>query len=437
MREGDSVGLHCPSGVHYIINTYAIWRCGASVVPIPNELAAPEKQTILRTIALPWMISLGSKPTFASTFASASSIELGVDQLLTPLRPQREHPAGFRDINCGFLRFTSGTTGAAKGVVLSHETIRERIDAANEVLHIGPEDRIVWVLSMAYHFAVSIVAYLTYGAAVVLPANHLGPGILAAARRHRATVIYASPVHYGWLASTAAEPLPNLRLAVSTTTGLDRAVADRFHQSFGVPLTQALGIIEIGLPFINIDFAHDRPEAIGRALPAYRLRLGDVGLGEQRGEILLCGKGCLDAYYDPWRPRSEIMPDGWFHTGDIGELDDHGCLIIRGRKKDVIDVLGMKFFPQEVETVLMSHPAVESACVYSTPDRRIGAVIHAKVVLRSGNHGQPLESDLISLCKSRLAGFKVPQRIENVSELPRTASGKLLHRDASPIGGVS
>src|SRR5262249_7833707 len=161
----------------------------------------------------------------------------------------------------------------------------------------------------------------------------------------------------------ACEPpatLPGVRLAVSTTTGLRRPTAETFHRRFGLPVTQALGIIEVGLPFINVDFAADRAEGVGRVLPAYRLRTDAGGLGPHMQEILLAGPGFLDAYYEPWRSREEIMPDGWFRTGDVGELDGDGCLFLRGRTKDLIDVLGMKFFPQEVEAVLLSHQGVAS-----------------------------------------------------------------------------
>src|SRR5262249_58449015 len=125
--------------------------------------------------------------------------------------------------------------------------------------------------------------------------------------------------------------------------------ARRFHGRFGLPIMQALGIIEVGLPFINIDFAGDRSEAVGRVLPAYELRLEETGLADGFREILLRGPGFLDAYYDPWQPRSAILREGWFHTGDVAEADADGCLHLRGRLKDVINILGMKFFPQEVE----------------------------------------------------------------------------------------
>src|SRR5262249_42068709 len=153
------------------------------VVPIPTELAAPEKEEVLRTISLPWALSPPRSARFLEPFAAGSASALAGDLSLHPLNPQREHPPAFLDVDAPFIRVPSGTAGAAKGVVLSHQTIRERIEAANEVLQIGPGDRVTWLLSMSYHFAVSIVAYLSFGAGIVLPANHLAAGIATASRR--------------------------------------------------------------------------------------------------------------------------------------------------------------------------------------------------------------------------------------------------------------
>jgi long-chain acyl-CoA synthetase len=444
VRPGTTVGLHYRSGAEYIVSNYAVWRCGGCVVPIPVELAPEEKHEIGRTIALDFLLS--ERRTLASlaslqrderqALSFAPLARSGGGAVVAPAVSLRAHPPGFPLVHSAFIRFTSGTTGASKGVVLSHESIGERIAAANEVLRIGPEDRVLWLLSMSYHFAVSIVSYLQFGAAILLLPNHFAPTVLGAAQRHQATLIYGSPAHYAWLADhEAAAPVPSLRLAISTTTALDRRTAEQFRHRFRLPLTQALGIIEVGLPFINLDFAGDRSEAVGRVLPAYELRLEDVGLGDCK-EILLRGPGFLDAYYHPWQSRAEIMPDGWFRTGDIGEVDADGCLCLRGRSKDLISVLGMKFFPQEVERVLLAHPAVASACVFARPDSRLGEVPCARVVLKDAAPASPLpgeterglETELLELCKQRLAGFKVPQGIEFVRNLARTASGKILHR---------
>ncbi len=425
---GACVGLHCRSGVSYIVATYAAWQRGACVVPLPVELAPPEKEQVLGTVALDFVVSPAAAAGFLAPYRRGPAVEVWPGTRVYPVTPQRDHPPGFAALNPAFVRFTSGTTATAKGVVLSHETIHERIHAANAMLGLGPTDRVVWLLSMAYHFAVSIVSYLSFGSGVILPSNSFAQAVLESARRHRGTVIYGSPAHYARLVSApAAAALPELRLAISTTAALDRDTAERFHARFGLPLVQALGIIEIGLPLINTDFAAERPEAVGRVLPAYELRLEDVGLGGNLREIVVRGPGLLDAYYEPWRPRAALLADGWFRTGDVAEAHADGCVFLRGRSKELISVMGMKFFPQEVEAVLAAHPAVGGARVFARPDPRLGEVPEAEVVLRPGAPA-PREEELLGYCEKRLALFKIPRRIAVVAALPRTASGKVLHR---------
>jgi long-chain acyl-CoA synthetase len=435
VEPGTCVGVHAPSGAAYIAATYAAWRCGACAVPVPVELAAPEKDRILRSVAIDFVVSPARTAGFLADYRAGNEVGLPEALSVYPVRRLREVPPGFAALNPAFVRFTSGTTAAAKGVVLSHETIRDRVRAANEALRVGPGDRVVWLLSMAYHFAVTIAGYLSRGAAVVLPANHFADAILSAARRHGGTMIYGSPAHYAWLAAhAAAAPLPDLRLVVSTTAPLAREVGERFRARFGVPVTQALGVIEVGLPFVNTDFATERCDAVGRVLPAYELRLTDAGFGGAK-LIAVRGPGMFDAYYDPWRPRAEVLDDGWFTTGDVGEVLADGCVVLRGRVTDVINVLGMKFFPQEVEAVLAAHPAVEAACISARPDARLGEAVHAAVVLRPGLAHPPSAAALIDWCRPRLASAKVPQRVEFVTALSRTASGKPLRR--SLAGGAT
>ena len=433
VRPGDCVGLHYPSTPQYIIYTYAIWRCGGSVVPIPPELTAPEKREICRCLALDCVITSPAKSEFLDEFRSGNGAAKAGDALVRIESP-RQHPAGFREVNAAFIRFTSGTTGSSKGVVLSHETIGERIAAANVTLGLSPADRVLWVLSMSYHFTVSIVAYLTYGATIVLPPNHFAAAIVSAIREHQATLLYASPMHYSLLADyPQATPLPSLRLAISTTSSLDERVAADFHGRYGRPISQALGIIEAGLPCIHVDATPNRWASVGRVLPPYQLRLEDTGLGADLKEVLLCGPGFLDAYYDPWQTRREIMPGGWFRTGDVGHIDAQGYLHLAGRTKDVINVMGMKFFPHEVERVLAAHPHVRAASVFSGRDPRWGERVHARIVASdpaaaSGGPAADLERQLRHYCQQRLASYKVPERIEFVAALPQTASGKILHR---------
>src|SRR5262249_28644406 len=156
----------------------------------------PEKFRILQTVKTEFVITQDGSHAFLDSVRCSDPGGVLPGLSAVAVTSLREHPPGYRDVDGAFIRFTSGTTDAAKGVVLSHQTIHERITAANEVLQLGPADRVAWPLSMAYHFAVSIVAYLSFGATIILPRNHFGDAILDCAQRHRATMIYGSPTHY-------------------------------------------------------------------------------------------------------------------------------------------------------------------------------------------------------------------------------------------------
>lgn len=441
LRPGMNIGLHYPSGGAYIAYTYAIWAVGACVTPIPTELAGVEKRLIPNFVALDAIVTASHGHAVLLEEAGRVGAELPEQALLLIDTRLRDTPPDLAELHPAFIRFTSGTTGAAKGVVLSHRSIRERIAAANAVLEIGPDDRVVWLLSMAYHFAVSIVAYLSYGATIVLPANAFGVSILKAAVEHRATLIYGSPTHYELMTHDADGRLPTtMRLAIVTTARLSPELAQRFHDRFGLALNETYGIIEIGLPAINHADPWGHQGSVGRVLPAYALQLvrrdrADSDAGEvTTGEVLLRGPGLLDAYYEPWRPRAEILQDrdGWLATGDLGRLDADGYLTLVGRAKDMISVGGMKFFPQEVEAVLEQHPAIAEACVYGVPHPREGELPQADLILSPAALPLPDTTALQAHCKRALAPYKVPHQFRIVAKLPRTASGKLLRRGERP-----
>ena len=435
---GKSIGLHYPNSAAYIRLTYAIWRRGACVVPIPVELSAPEKLQIVNSIHIDALLAKPGSLAGLEGMISGELLSVSDDAVLAGAKRCRKHPAGFAGINAAFVRFSSGTTGAAKGVVLSHETISERIEAANGILGLGPEDRVVWLLSMAYHFAVTIVAYLTYGVTIVLCPNVFGITIIRTAVNHGATVIYAAPTHYALMAHERGEQrLPNIRMAIVTTAALNPETASAFYRRFGIPLSETYGIIEVGLPCINVSHQLAKQGSVGKVSPSYEIRLGPATGSAGLGEILLRGKGFVDAYYEPWRPRAEILADnqGWFDTGDIGELDADGYLYIRGRSKEVISVGGMKVFAQEVEAVLHAHPAIKEACVFRYPDRRLGDVPHARVILNPAfreSSQRDLERELREFCADQLASHKIPESFLFVDSLTRTASGKLI-RDYSKM----
>ena len=341
--------------------------------------------------------------------------------------------AEFRALDPCYLRFTSGTTNRRKGVVLGHAAVQARLDAANAALGIDGRDAILWLLPMAHHFVVSILLYLREGATILLPASMLARPMLRFATSEGATILYASPFHHRLLAGDAGtEPLPRLRLAISTAEALRADLAEAFARRFGRPLVQALGVIECGLPFLNLAAAVRKPEAIGRPLPGYEVWLRDEAgrridaCGpEHAGELCIRGPGLFDAYLAPWTPASAVLePDG-FRTGDQAFCDDEGDFHLVGRRTNRINVAGMKFFCEEVEAVLDSHPLVLQSRVEGRVHAQLGEIPVASVVPRDSR--QPPGPDVLrAFCRQWLPAYKAPREIRVVDALPTTDTGKLL-----------
>lgn len=420
------VGLACGNGADYIVLALAILKAGGCLVPLADELTPAERLEVIGRTGLCGMV-LGNRETWRRTEAVAVEKSTGAAWVPLKMAPL-ENEAEFATLDPAFIRFSSGTTGKSKGVVLSHEKLRERIVAANAALEIGPGDRVLWMLPMAHHFAVSIVLYLFHGACTVIGTSHLAEDILRTAEATRATVIYASPFHHSLLAADrGGYTWPDLRLAVTTAAPLPATIADHFRKRFGRPLVQGLGIIEIGLPLLNTGGAGDCPTAVGRPLPAFDVELRDdegmpVAAGRV-GELWIKGPGMFDAYLSPWQTLDEICVDGWFATGDLAETDAAGRIYLRGRRKSVLNVGGMKVFPEEVEAVIEGHPAVSRCRVMGLDHGVVGTVPVAEVVLNEGGTATP--RDLIRWCRKTLSIYKVPVKVDFVESLPLTASGKI------------
>lgn len=412
LPPGGRVGIHFPNGVDYVALTFALWKLSIVVVPVPVECTGEETSEIIQSLQLVAVIS-------PKSHGNSTLVEPGC--YLTRFgRPADGSVAG---INLAFIRFTSGTTSARKGVALTHETIRDRVRTANKALRITEADTVVWTLPMSHHFLVTIVLYVAHGATVVLARHVLAAPILEAVQRWRGTVLYASPFHYAMLAQDkSAATISSVRLAVSTTCPLSEEVALEFRRRFNLPLSQALGIIELGLVSLNDSDPLHRWNSVGQPLPDFEVQLlfpDETGAGE----LSIRGPGMFDAYAAPWVPRELAAPDGWFLTGDIARFDADGFLYLVSRKVAVINLAGRKVFPEEIEAVLDRHPAVRESRVYGRPHPHLGEVIEAELVLE----GDPSALDSIRAhCRAHLSPCKIPSRLHIVSELPRTSvTGKI------------
>ena len=421
------IGLLCSDSIDYIAASLAILSLSAVVVPISTDHTDNEISDILNVISVDFLVfekgSHNDKGAFSLMSKGFCKKELYIKKRALQEKPCDEY---YR-INPAFIRFSSGTTGTSKGVVLSHETIIDRTDAADKGLKITGEDTVLWVLSMSFHFVVTILLFLRRASTIVLCSSRFPEALIDGISNHNGTFIYASPFHYSLLANSdfiAADSMRNIRMAVSTAMKLPEKIADEFFDKYGIELTEAYGIIEVGLPFVNLSKDKNRRNSVGRALPDYEVALFNKD-ENKIGAINIRGKGMLDAYFSPWQGRAGILNNGWFNTGDLGRIDDDGFLTIMGRGKEVINFAGMKVFPSEVEAVINQFPGVEESHVYGENHSVYGQLPMAKIVFTNNADAPDSLSNLRTYCYKNLARYKVPKGFEYVSRLHKTASGKI------------
>ncbi len=422
----ERVAFLCEDSIDYVIGCLAILRRGAVVVPVSPSLMGDELERVMDRMDVNVLIHDAAVHRREDSHRLDDAGFCARDFFLYRRPARNDQPEDYAHLNPAFIRFSSGTTGDSKGVLLSHETILARTDAADQGLHITDSDVVIWVLSMSFHFVVTVLLYLRRGATLVICRQPFPESFLEATRSRNGTVFYASPFHYHVMATSpqvTPDSLNKVRMAVSTAMKLPDQVAEAFAAKFGFELIEAYGIIEMGLPFLNRGDDRRKRGCVGRALPGYELRIVSPDR-TGAGFVHIRGPGMFDAYVSPWRKREHALTEGWFDTGDIGRMDEAGSLFLLGRGKSVINFVGMKVFPFEVEEVLNTHPAVRESLVYGEPHPYYGQIPCARVVWKTGVPVPDLPA-LRRYCFERLAPHKVPKSFQSVDSLERTVSGKL------------
>ncbi|WIM06603.1 MAG: AMP-binding protein [Candidatus Nitricoxidivorans perseverans] len=346
-----------------------------------------------------------------------------------------------------FLQYTGGTTGVAKGAMLTHRNVVANLQQAHAwirpFLREG-EEIVITALPLCHIFALTAncLTFFRIGAANVLIANPRDiPAFVGELARHRFTAITGVSTLYGALLNHpdfAGLDFSRLRIALGGGMAVQRAVAERWQKVTGVPLIEAYGLTEAS-PAVAIN-PLDLTEfngAIGLPIPSTEVAIRDdegrdLPPGEP-GELCVRGPQVMKGY---WRRPEEtaqvMMPDGFLRTGDVAVMDEKGFLRIVDRRKDMILVSGFNVYPNEVESVAMMHPGVLEAAAVGAPDPRTGEAVRLYVVRRDAALTAGM---LIAHCRENLAPYKVPHRVVFCDELPKSGIGKVLRRalrDAAP-----
>ncbi len=442
MKEYSKSVLIGSDSAEYLISALAILANRGVFVSAGKEISNIDFNNLLDGIDIEFAIIEEQflKNLKPKLLKECKSLQVGskIFTVFKKCRKNTQNNSSFTDINPAFIRFSSGTTGASKGIVLSHETIKARTEAANHALKISEADVVLWLLPMAHHFAVTIMLFLRKGCTIDIAVDEKHSQIITKLLSGKITFVYATPYHYGNMIRAAQNmkksgklqkiQVPDtVRLLISTAMPLTEDLCAKFADFFGRFLNQAYGIIECGLPFINTKANAKTAITVGRHLPKYQVRLALQDESDTAGEILIKGDGFFDAYYDPWCLKEEVLaPGNWFHTGDLGKFLPGGYLHIVGRTKSVINFLGLKVFPEKIENILNTHPAVKEARVRGKNHSEFGEIPVAEIV--PTYNSKICEIELTKYCSSHLPSHEIPQEFLPVEEIPKTRSGKILRK---------
>ena len=380
----------------------------------------------------------GSDPGAAGSGAGAPGC-LGFAALLRSAPPHFDAVDTARDDPCFWL-YSSGSTGTPKGTIHAHSSLIQTAELyARPILGIGEQDVVFSApkLFFAYGLGNALTFPLAVGATAILMAERPTPdAVYARLRQHRPTVFSGVPTLYAaMLAGKMPAPTElNLRLCVSAGEALPKDIGERWRRHFGVDILDGIGSTEM----LHI-FLSNRPGAVcygttGAAVPGYRLRLLDetgqpVPAG-QMGELQICGPSCALGYWNNPEKSRDTFHGGWARSGDKYYVDDNGRYVYAGRSDDMLKVSGMYVSPAEVESALISHPAVLEAAVIGADDadgliKPLACIVTRAPITGTGAATVQLAEELKQHVKALLAPHKYPRWIEFLPELPKTATGKI------------
>jgi long-chain acyl-CoA synthetase len=477
LQPGDRIGLQMPNILQYPVALFGALRAGLVVVntnPLytPREMEhqyrdagvkaivilanfAGQLQQVLPALGQPKVVitEIGDLLPLAKRL-----IVNAVVKRVKKLVPAYDIPGAvsFRDAlargasatlpdapvqvdDVAFLQYTGGTTGVAKGAMLTHRNVSANMEQT--CAWMGPwlkhgEEVIVTPLPLYHIFSLTIncLLMMKVGAEIVLITNPRDfPAFIKLLQTTRFTVMTA--------VSTLLNALMNqpgfdridfsrVKLTVAGAMALQRSVAERWQALTKSRLIEGYGLTEAS-PVIccNPLDGRDRLGTIGLPFPSTDLRLvdddgKDVPQGKP-GELIARGPQIMKGYWNKPEETANMLRDGWLWTGDIAEMEPDGFLRIVDRKKDMILVSGFNVYPNEVEDVVAQHPGVLEVGAIGVPDEKSGEVVKVVVVKRSAD---VTAEAIIAFCRERLAGYKVPRQVEFRTELPKSNVGKILRR---------
>ncbi|CAM2747096.1 FadD3 family acyl-CoA ligase [Skermania piniformis] len=418
--RGDRVAVWAPNSAEWIVAAFGALTAGAVLVPVNTRFKLAEAADVIeRSGAKLVLVQHGFLGADHRDVAGVPVVDVK-SGFLSAGEPFERVVAG---TDIADIVFTSGTTGRPKGVMMNHlQTLRlyaEWCDLAD--LREGDRYLIVNPFFHTFGYKAGLVASLIRGATILpVPVFELD-SVLGLVERERVTMLPGAPtLYHSLLQADRTHDLSSLRAAVTGAADIPVELIRRIREELPFQtIMTGYGLTEAGTATASRpgDSFEQIATTVGQPCDGVEVRIADDG------EVLVRGYTVMQGYLDdPEATAAAIDPDGWLHTGDLGELDDDGRLRIVGRKKDLFIVGGFNAYPAEIEGFLLEHPEVAQVAVVGVPDDRMGQVGRAYIVAK----GPVTEADLIAWSRERMAGYKVPRTVRFLDALPLNATGKVM-----------
>jgi len=415
IKPGDRVAIYAANSLDWVAGYLGVLRAGACAVMMNPDYHSAEAEHILRD----------SEPKLVIADQPRGEIARRLGFEIAPVErlPRAEAPPT-PDLDAGSpaaILYTSGTTGRPKGALLDHGNFLAQGRGALEVWRWTSRDTLVHALPLFHLHGLGMGLHgtlLSGGKAVLVSFT---PEHVVHELTHGGTMLFGVPSMYQrlceWLEANPTD-LSHVRVFVCGSAPLPPALFERCARLLGQAPVERYGITEGGIVVTNPYDGPRQPGRVGYPFPGVEVKIGE------QGEVLLKGGQVFKGYWrNPQATKEAFTDDGFFRTGDVGEIGEDGTLAIRGRIKELIITGGFNVYPREVELVLEEHPGVHEVAVAGVPSEKWGEEVTAFVV-PSGSH--PLdETELIAFAHERLAAYKCPKRVVKVDTLPRNAMGKV------------
>ncbi len=442
IKKGDRVALFLPNIPEFVISYLGILKIGAVAISVNVMFKTAEVSYILNDCAAKAIITTESQseqileadlPELQHILIAEGRANKGITlaQLMANASPDARALEMDRHAPACIL-YTSGTTGFPKGATLSHGNIISNTYAANRCYRITSSDRLLLYLPLFHCFGQNAILNcgLNACATIIMHRRFDLEQVLQIIDKHQVTMFFGVPTVFIKLLNvdTSTSNMESVCYYFSAAAPMPIEISQRWQDRYGFFIHEGYGLTETS-PFAtyNNDLKY-RLGSIGTPIENVEIKIIDsdghqVQPGEL-GEMVIRGPNVMLGYWNRPFETSEVIKNGWFHTGDIGRMDEDRFFYIVDRLKDMINLSGFKVYPTEVENVIYQHPAVAEVAVYGVPDPIKGEIVKANIVLQAGNT-ITLEQ-IKEFCSQRIAAYKIPQTIKFVSSIPKNPTGKVL-----------